>query len=390
MARRAGRAALREPVGEVGGRKRLLSRISRRALPSAVNALQPQGTSQRTSARPVTVLVSSAGRRVELVRGFRRAIASLGVGGLVVASDASWYSSAFHEADEGIIVPLLDAPDFVPALLEACEKWEVDLLVPTIDTEMATLAEIRQQFTDIGTTVLMPGSDVVRIAADKQLTHDWLVANGFPTVRQSIPAAVLADPAVWSFPLVTKPRFGSAGVGVAMPADAGELAAELGRPGRRETVVQSLARGHEYTIDVLADRSGRAVCAVPRRRIEVRAGEVSKGVTVRSRRLQDLAGEICSALPGAFGAINIQVFVDGDPDDPTAEMAVIEINARYGGGFPLALEAGADFPRWQLEDHLGLPSTAAADAWRDGLVMLRYDAAVFVDEAQNPVVRGTS
>ena len=93
---------------------------------------------------------------------------------------------------------------------------------------------------------------------------------------------------------------------------------------------------------------------------------------------------VCAALPGAFGTIIVQVFVDGPPDDAATDLAVIEINARYGGGFPLALEAGADFPRWQLEELLGLPSTAAADAWRDGLVMLRYDAAVFVDEADAP------
>ena len=69
------------------------------------------------------------------------------------------------------------------------------------------------------------------------------------------------------------------------------------------------------------------------------------------------------------------VFVE-DPD----RLTVIEINARYGGGFPLSLEAGADFPRWMLEELRGLPSTASPDGWRAGLVMLRYDAAVFVDE----------
>ena len=60
-------------------------------------------------------------------------------------------------------------------------------------------------------------------------------------------------------------------------------------------------------------------------------------------------------------------------------MAVIEVNARFGGGFPLAREAGADFPRWLVEEVAGLPSTAREDGWQDGLVMLRYDAAVFVD-----------
>ena len=334
--------------------------------------------------RPVTVLISSAGRRVELLRGFRRALASLGLDGRVVATDASWFSSAFHDADEAFLVPRLDSGDYIPALLALCEKQQVDLVIPTIDTEMAAWVEGRDRFAAIGTTVALSGAGVVDIAGDKQLTHEWLVANGFPTVRQAAPAAVLADPAAWPFPLVAKPRFGSAGIGVGIVRDADELAVAVGRPELGEMVLQTLAGGEEHTIDVLADREGRSVCAVPRRRIEVRSGEVSKGVTVRSARLQDLAARICAALPGAFGTITVQVFVDGDPDDEAADLAVIEINARYGGGFPLALEAGADFPRWQLEELLGLPSTAEADGWRDGLVMLRYDAAVFVDEADAP------
>jgi carbamoyl-phosphate synthase large subunit len=103
---------------------------------------------------------------------------------------------------------------------------------------------------------------------------------------------------------------------------------------------------------------------------------VAKAVTVRSPSLEQMAVELCVALPGAFGALTIQAFVD----DETGEMAVIELNARFGGGFPLSRHAGADFPRWMLEDLLGLPSTARADGWRDGVVMLRYDAAVFVDD----------
>lgn len=330
--------------------------------------------------RPVTVLVSSAGRRVELLRAFRRALDALGLDGRVLATDASWYSSAFHAADEAFLVPRLDAPDFVACLVELCEKQQVDLVVPTIDTEMAALAVGRDQLAAVGTTVALSGDDVVDIAADKQLTHDWLVANGFPTVAQAGAEAVLADPAAWTFPLITKPRFGSAGIGVRIVHDAAELALAAGSRALGEMVVQSPAPGREHTIDVLADRSGRCVCAVPRRRIEVRSGEVSKGVTVRSPELQALAADICEALPGAFGTITVQVFVGDAP----GELAVIEINARYGGGFPLSREAGADFPRWQLEELLGLPSTATTDGWCDGLVMLRYDAAVFVDERDAP------
>ena len=180
--------------------------------------------------RPVTVLISSAGRRVELLRGFRRALDSLGLDGRVIASDASWYSSAFHDADEAFLVPRLDSGDYIPALLALCEKQQVDLVIPTIDTEMAAWVEGRDRFTAIGTTVALSGTGVVDIAGDKQLTHEWLVANGFPTVRQASPVEVLADPAAWPFPLIAKPRFGSAGIGVGIVRDADELAVAVSRP----------------------------------------------------------------------------------------------------------------------------------------------------------------
>jgi carbamoyl-phosphate synthase large subunit len=119
------------------------------------------------------------------------------------------------------------------------------------------------------------------------------------------------------------------------------------------------------------------VCAIPRRRIEVRSGEVCKGVTCRRHELIDLGTRIAEALPRAFGPLNIQMFFD----EPRGEIRVIEINPRLAGGFPLSWQAGGKFPRWMIEEMLGLPSTASADAWRDGLVMLRHYHAVFMDLA---------
>jgi carbamoyl-phosphate synthase large subunit len=126
---------------------------------------------------------------------------------------------------------------------------------------------------------------------------------------------------------------------------------------------------------VLANRQGRCLCAVPRRRIEVRGGEVSKGITVRNERIMKLAAQICETLPGAYGPLNIQLF----HDEATGDLNVIEINPRFGGGFPLAWQAGAKFPKWIIEEILGRPSTAAFDEWADQLVMLRFFSAVFVE-----------
>ena len=139
--------------------------------------------------------------------------------------------------------------------------------------------------------------------------------------------------------------------------------------------MQTIAKGNKYTVDILADRQGNCLCAVPRKRLEVRGGEVSKGLTVRNEFIVGLAQQICKTLPGAYGALNVQIFLD----DATGDLKVIEINPRFGGGFPLTWESGGKYPQWMIEEIMGLPSTASSSSWKDGLVMLRYDDAVFAD-----------
>jgi carbamoyl-phosphate synthase large subunit len=319
-----------------------------------------------------SILVSSAGRRGALVAILRRTLADLGLDGEIVASDMTPLSSAAQLADRRVVVPSQGEPGFVDATLEACRAHDVRLLVPTHDGELPLLAAARERFAEIGTTVSISAPPTVAIGRDKALTHDWLAAHDFPTVRQAAPGDVLAAPDDWSWPLFVKPREGSAGIGVRRVADAAELA----RAVDDDLVVQEVAPGREHTVDVLVLRDGRCVGAVPRRRIAVRAGEVEKGVTVRDPAIEDLARRVAEALPGAYGVLNVQIFVDPAQGD----MRVIEINTRYGGGFPLAFEAGAHYPAWTIEEILGRPSSVT-DRWRGGLVMLRYDDAVFVEAA---------
>lgn len=136
-------------------------------------------------------------------------------------------------------------------------------------------------------------------------------------------------------------------------------------------VAQELWTGKEYTVNVYFDAQGQLRCAVPHVRIETRAGEVSKGVTERQPQLMAIAEKIALSLKGAYGALCFQSILT-----PQGDVGVFEINARFGGGYPLAHRAGACFSRWLLEDVLNLPGTAH-NHWQENLVMLRYDAAVF-------------
>jgi carbamoyl-phosphate synthase large subunit len=297
----------------------------------------------------------------------------LGLGGRVFAVDSSRSAPAFHLADAAWTVPPCTSADFVPAMLELCGREQIGLIVPTIDTELPAYARHRADFAAIGATAAVSGPETVSIAADKLSTHRWLTDNGFPTVRQALPEEVLAHPETWSFPLIAKPRGGSAGMGVICVKTM--AAVKVAASERDDLVVQEIAPGWEHTVNVYVDRSGRCRCAVPHRRLEVRHGEVSKAVTVKHQGLMKLAQRLAEALPDAYGALNIQCFVtDGD-------VRIIEINPRFGGGYPLAHAAGADFPRWLLQETAGLPLDAPqpdSDQWQDNLAMLRYDEAVFV------------
>jgi carbamoyl-phosphate synthase large subunit len=82
---------------------------------------------------------------------------------------------------------------------------------------------------------------------------------------------------------------------------------------------------------------------------------------------------IAEALPGAWGPLNIQCFMDESGD-----IRVFEINTRFGGGYPLAHHSGATFTSWLLDELAGR-TLARFDDWQDHLAMLRFDDAVYLD-----------
>ncbi len=140
-----------------------------------------------------------------------------------------------------------------------------------------------------------------------------------------------------------------------------------------DPLVQEFVEGAEYTVDVLADFSGKPRSVVPRLRMQTRAGEVSKGITAKHRELIGQAVHVVESLPGARGPITLQCFLTG-----AGEIKFIEINPRFGGGFPLSAAAGANFPRWIIEWVRGLDPHIELIGWEDELMMFRFDDAMMI------------
>ncbi|MBU3728529.1 MAG: ATP-grasp domain-containing protein [Phycisphaerales bacterium] len=320
--------------------------------------------------KSVTVMVTSAGRRHHLIETIRSDATELGLALTVIAVDVNPnLSAACMAADHHAAVPRCSSPDYIPSLLRVCTQHDVSVVIPTIDTELPMLAAARSSFSEMGVTVVISSPAAIRIARDKLLTAKALSDAGLPTPRTLRLTDALTDSEGIPGRVILKPVDGSNSVGlIRLESLQRALGLEIDS---HQYVAQELCAGDEFTVNCFVNADGELLCAVPHRRLEVRGGEVSKALTERRPDLMDLAPKVASAMPGLRGPFCFQAIV-GDRGP-----RIIEVNARFGGGYPVAHAAGAHFGRWILMEHLRRATTALPE-WEDSLLMLRYDSAVFV------------
>jgi carbamoyl-phosphate synthase large subunit len=326
----------------------------------------------------MNILFTCVGRRVSLVDAFRRAMEALNMSGRLVATDITWASPAFHTADVGVLVPQVEDEQYIPALLEIVKKQRIGLLVPLTDLDLYALAREQEQFTGLGCTVMIASDEATSVCRDKVRTNWLLAETGLASVETFTLDAFRARP---FFPCFAKPVRGSAGVGSSVIRDEVELSAHVGTYGQ-EIIIQEYLYGREFTIDVYRDRGGEVRCVVPRQRLFVRSGEVEKGITIRSEKLTSLTRRLAEAVDGLWGVFCCQCrWAEG------SEPRFFEINPRFGGGAPLSIAAGADLPRYLLEEVNGWEISGRVGEFTENLLMLRYDEQVFVrveDAAELP------
>ena len=322
---------------------------------------------------PVRILFTCVGRRVELIRAFQRAGETLDLDLEIHGADAGRLSPAMQLIEHRHIVPTIASGQYIDALVEIVKKNGISLLIPTIDSELAVLAAGRDRLKDAGCRALVSSSAVIETCQDKLATFRFLQAKKIDTPR-TWPWIVAMEQNRYEFPYYLKPRRGSAGKGNYIINDQDELRVL----GKRvpDAIVQEFVRGDEYTLDVYAGLDGVARCAVPRKRLEVRTGEVSKALVVKDAEIMAIGEQVVNALGECRGVITVQCMVTLE-----RRIRVIEMNARFGGGAPLAIHAGADLPKWVLQEHLGRRPRINPTGFRDGVAMLRYDDSVFVTGA---------
>ncbi len=326
--------------------------------------------SQSVAVDRLNILFTCIGRRVSLLNSFRKAARQIKINALFSGTDTTELSSALQLCDRKYIVKPIRHPDYLKQLLQIVKQNRVKLLVPTIDTDLLLLAKNKKKFAEFGCFVLVSEPSVVEICQDKRKTHKFLVTNSFDAPETISPRTALTRKKI-SWPYLLKPWDGAAGKNVTVVNNRKELAFFACRI--PNAICQELVKGTEYTCDVYVDLQLKVRCVVPRKRIEVRAGEVSKGQVVKNEQIMNRAAELVRTLKAGPGVITVQCFLQQN-----GKVRFSEINPRFGGGAPLAIRAGANFPKWILQELLDRKPRIKFDGFKDHLIMLRYDGEVWL------------
>ena len=315
----------------------------------------------------MNVFIIAAGRRTSLVRAFADEVHRRD--GQLFAGDVDGLAPALEFADVVIRTLRSDEPGFLDDLLRTIRMHDIRTIVPTIDADLPILAGARDRLLEAGCRAAVSSLDFVTTTQDKHRTGVVFGGAGIHVPWTWLPP--LDDMDILPTDVFVKPRSGSASQD-AFRTSTEHLATVLRL--QPDPVVQELLTGPEITIDALLDFDGVPIHYVPRMRIRTLAGESVQGVTLDHDPAIEAWIErvlrICARL-GAVGPLTIQAFL-------TSEGPVLsEINARFGGGFPLALEAGGAYPAWLLDMVAGITVAPRLGAYEPGLYMTRFHVEHF-------------
>lgn len=316
------------------------------------------------------ILITSAGQRVSLVRSFQTELRKYVKDGQVFTTDFNpLLAPACHVSDQSFAVLRADDPNYIEQLLELCLKHKVKLVVPTIDTELLVLSKHIERFKQHGIELLVSDSTLVEKCRDKRQINRFFQQNGIIIPKQY-------EINELKFPVFVKPYDGSLSKGIFIAKNSNDIKAEHRiDPKLMFMDYISPEEYDEFTVDCYYDRLSNLKCVVPRKRIFVRAGEVNKGVTKKNFIVSEFNKKLAH-IDGARGCLTIQVFLHKAED----KIIGIEINPRFGGGYPLTYLAGANYTQWAIQEYLLNQSIQNFSEWKDNLLMLRYDAEVLVHD----------
>ena len=313
----------------------------------------------------MNILILSAGTRNKIVQYFRKALAGRG---LVIATDCSDIAPAIYDADRFHIVPRMTEPGYLDVILKICEEENVTGVLSLIDPELSLLAQNREKFAAVGTTVIGSSFELCEMSLDKFRMYNWLTAHRYRCAKSYMnKEAFFADVAAGliSYPVFVKPARGSASISISKVYDRETI--ELLFAHEDGLMIQEFLDGQEIGADVYIDMVSHEVVSIfTKKKLKMRAGETDKAVSFKDEKLFALIERFVKEA-GYNGQIDIDIF------EVNGEYYISEVNPRFGGGYPHAYESGVDHMKLILNNLEGKANDSVIGRYEIGTVMMKYN-----------------
>jgi len=283
----------------------------------------------------MNILITSAGTRGYLIRYFKK---SLKESGKIFAADCSKYAPALYDADNYFIIPAVSNENYIKELYKICLKNDVKGLISLNDVELPVLAQHKSKFMEKGIKLVVSDPETIDVCSDKYKTFKFLKENKFPFAKTFIALnEVLMEikSKTIKFPLLIKPRKGSASIGIKKVFNIAELRDKFEE---KKFIIQEFLQGDDYGVDVFCNSDLVPISIFAKRKMRVVAGEADKEVTVYDDKMIDFIKNMTGKLK-LYGPGDIDLIKRGN------EYFISDINPRFGGGYPIAHTVGADSPK---------------------------------------------
>lgn len=310
------------------------------------------------------ILITSASRKVSLVRNFKKALCNQGK---IIAADINPESPALYFADDYLIVPRSDDPNFINFIVDFCKNNSIELIIPTRDEELSLFSKNKDIFDEIGVKIMVSNVETIELCQDKEKFINFCKNNGFgiPKTYDDVNSIIDED-----FPLFLKPVVGKSGVDTFRVDSLDNLIEILSK--ENDFIVQECVETPEYTIDLFADFEGNVISAVPRQRVNVWGGESLVTKTVKNELIINESVRLAEKLK-LKGHNTIQCFFDGE------YIKFIEVNPRFGGAASISFEAGANSAEFLIKLLNDEKLKPQIGDFKDNLVSLRFVEDYFID-----------
>ena len=253
----------------------------------------------------------------------------------IVSSDTNPISAGFYMSDIHELLPEVESKSYLPKLFELITKYKISILMPSSGYDIYHFSKNKDKLLKLGALPVVSDENTMEICRDKMQTYNQL-SNRF-----DLPVTTLDSKEISGFPIIAKPRYGKGSKGIFKIENAIDLKYAISK--QNDLIFQEYLPGTEYTIDVLSDLDGEPLIAVPRIRVQTKAGISTVGKIVTNKKISETCKSIAKDLK-IKGPCCIQM---KESDDGVLKL--VEVNPRLGGGTIFTALAGANFPAMILD-----------------------------------------